>query len=97
MFEVRFSEDAERHLRGLSARAQRIVVTAIEDQLTHQPTLPTRNRKLLRPNPLAAWELRVQEFRVLYNVEEDAVRVLVVAIASKAGNKFIIEGEEYSL
>jgi len=97
MFEIRFSEDAERHLKGLSARVQRIVVGAIEEQLAHQPTVPTRNRKQLRANLLATWELRVQEFRVLYNVDQDVVTVFVVAIAVKEGNTFVIEGEEYPL
>jgi mRNA-degrading endonuclease RelE of RelBE toxin-antitoxin system len=73
------------------------VIQAIEEQLTYQPTVPTRNRKQLRANPLATWELRVQEFRVLYNVDEDIVTVFVVAIAVKDGNKFLIEGEEYPL
>ena len=97
MFEIRMSEDAERHLQGLSARDQRIILAAIEEQLLHQPTTPTKNRKSLRPNLVATWELRVREFRVLYNVEEDVVRVVVVAIAVKEGNKFIVEGEEYLL
>ena len=97
MFEIRFSEDAERHLKALSARDQRIVVAAVEEQLAHQPTMPTRNRKELRPNPVATWELRVQDFRVLYNVDQDIVTVFVVAIAVKEGNKFVIEGEEYPL
>jgi mRNA-degrading endonuclease RelE of RelBE toxin-antitoxin system len=52
---------------------------------------------LLRPNPLGAWELRVQRFRVLYNVDQDTVTVFVVAVAIKEGNRFIIEGEEYVL
>jgi mRNA-degrading endonuclease RelE of RelBE toxin-antitoxin system len=97
MFEIRFSEDAQRHLKALPARDQRIIVDAIEEQLAHQPTVSTRNRKQMRPNPLAVWELRVQTFRVLYNVDEDVIIVLVVAIAVKEGNKFIIEGEEYPL
>lgn len=97
MFEIRFSEDAERHLKAFATRDQRIIVRAIEEQLVHQPAVPTRNRKLLRTNPLAAWELRVQDFRVLYNVEEEVVTVFVVAIATKEGNKFIIDGEEYPL
>jgi hypothetical protein len=53
MFEIRVSEDGERHLKQFSARDQGIIVLAIEEQLTHQPTDPTRNRKLLRENPLA--------------------------------------------
>jgi mRNA-degrading endonuclease RelE of RelBE toxin-antitoxin system len=97
MFEIRFSEDAERHLKAFSARDRGIVFSAIEEQLAHQPTVPTRNRKQLRPNPMATWELRVQEFRVLYNVDEEIVTVLVVAIAVKEGNRFVIEGEEYPL
>lgn len=97
MFEIRFSEDAERHLRGVSARDRRIILRAVEEQLAHQPTVPTRNRKALRPNPLAAWELRVQEFRVLYTVDEDVVTVFVVAVAVKDGNRYLIEGEEYPL
>jgi mRNA-degrading endonuclease RelE of RelBE toxin-antitoxin system len=61
------------------------------------PTVPTRNRRQLRPNPLATWELRVQAFRVLYNVDEDIVTVFIVAVAVKAGHRFIIEGQEYPL
>jgi mRNA-degrading endonuclease RelE of RelBE toxin-antitoxin system len=97
MFEIRFSEDAERHLKAFPARHRRTLIQAIEEQLTYQPTVSTRNRKQLRANPLATWELRVQEFRVLYNVDEDIVTVIVVAIAVKDGNKFLIEGEEYPL
>jgi mRNA-degrading endonuclease RelE of RelBE toxin-antitoxin system len=52
MFEVRVSEDAEGHLKEFSARDQRILLRAIEEQLTHEPTVATRNRKQLRANPL---------------------------------------------
>ena len=97
MFEIRFSEDAERHLKSLPARNRAIVIAAIEEQLVHQPTVPTRNRKLLKPNPLATWALRVQELRMLYNVDLDAKTVLVAAVAIKEGNKFIIDGVEYPL
>jgi hypothetical protein len=34
---------------------------------------------------------------VLYNVDEEIVTVLVVAIAVKEGNRFVIDGEEYPL
>lgn len=97
MYEVRFSEDAERHLKGFSARDRGTILDSVEEQLVHQPTVVTRNRKLLRQNPTAAWELRVQEFRVLYNVEETIVTVFVVAIAVKDGNKYVVEGQEFQL
>jgi len=70
MFKIRISRDAERHLKGLSARSRGI------KQLQHEP----QGVEELRPNPLAAWELRVQAFRVLYNVDEENENVFVVAI-----------------
>ncbi|MBI3821904.1 MAG: type II toxin-antitoxin system RelE/ParE family toxin [Planctomycetes bacterium] len=97
MYEVRLADDAKRHLAAFPARDQRVVLDAIDEQLQHQPTVVTRNRKPLRENPLAEWELRVQRYRVLYNVAEESVTVIVIAIAVKAGNRFNIEGEEYSL
>jgi mRNA-degrading endonuclease RelE of RelBE toxin-antitoxin system len=97
MFEIRVSEDAERHLKALNARDRRIVVDAMKRHLRHQPLVETRNRKPLRENPLAEWELRVQRFRVLYNVAEDVVTVFVVAVAIKQGNQFLIDGVEHRL
>lgn len=60
-YEVRFSGDAERQLDDLDARNRNIILDTIEEQLTRQPGVPTRHRKLLRENPLADWELRVGE------------------------------------
>ena len=51
--EIIFEPDAVEHLEGFSARAQSIVLDQIEVQLTYQPDVETRNRKRLRPNPLA--------------------------------------------
>jgi mRNA-degrading endonuclease RelE of RelBE toxin-antitoxin system len=53
VFEIQFSEDAERHLKQFAKREQSILLDAMEEQLTHQPNAQTRNRKQLRENPLA--------------------------------------------
>jgi mRNA-degrading endonuclease RelE of RelBE toxin-antitoxin system len=59
-FDIEFSEDAERHIKAMSARDRSVVLDAVEQQLTHEPMVETRHRKLLRPKPLAdrsfAWE-----------------------------------------
>jgi mRNA interferase RelE/StbE len=68
-FNITITEDAERQLRGLEARAQRIVEDAVFAKLTNDPTTATRSVKRLRPNPFAEFELRVGTWRVLYNVE----------------------------
>jgi mRNA-degrading endonuclease RelE of RelBE toxin-antitoxin system len=96
-YEVRFSRDAERQLSGLDARDRSILLDAIEDQLTHQPGVPTRHRKLLRENPLADWELRVGEYRVFYDIDGDPGIVMILAIGVKSHNTLRIEGEEIQL
>ena len=94
---IEFSEDAERHLDQLRAYDRSIVIAAIKEQLRHEPAVPTRHRVRLRDTPLASWELRVGDFRIFYNVEEERVTVLIVAVGEKDRNIVRIEGREFSL
>ena len=41
------------------------------------------------------FELRVGEFRVLYNVDVSASEVVLVVVGRKKGNKLIVGGEEF--
>lgn len=64
----------------------------------HEPLRETRNRKQLRPNPIAPWELRVKNTRVFYDVTVDDPGVIsVLAIGIKRGNRLNIEGQEIEL
>ena len=92
-FEIEFSADSERQLSELAARDRRMLLDSIETHLSHEPTTPTNNRKLLRSNPVAAWELRVADFRVFYNVESDRILVIVVALGRKDHNRLTIDGK----
>ena len=92
-FKTAITEDADRQLRSLPAREQRILEAAIQARLEHQPTTPTKAIKRLRPNPLAQYELRAGDLRALYNVEGDEVVILIVG--RKVGNRLIVEGEEF--
>ena len=49
---------------------QRRLLDSLQEQLQHQPEQETRNRKRLRPNELAEWELRIGTFRVFYDVDQ---------------------------
>lgn len=73
-----------------------VTVAAIETQLSLEPLIETRNRKRLRPNPIAPWELRVRSKRVFYEVDQAGV-VTILAIGTKRGNRLYIEGEEIAL
>ena len=92
-FKITITEDADRQLRFLPAREQRILEAAVQARLEHQPTTPTRAIKRLRPNPLAHYELRAGGLRALYNVEGD--EVVIVIVGRKVGNKLVVEGEEF--
>ncbi len=91
-FKITITEDADRQFRSLPAREQRILEAAIQSRLEHEPTKATKAIKRLRPNPFADFELRVGDLRVLYNVDEGEVVLLLVG--RKVGNKLIVEGEE---
>ena len=95
-YEIRFALSAKQQLRAFLVGERAIIVAGIETQLAQEPLVETRNRKRLRPNPIAPWELRVRDMRVFYEVDEPGV-VTVLAIGTKRGNRLYIEGEEVEL
>ena len=95
---VDFSIPALKQLEALRAFERSAVVKAVEVQLIYEPTTQTQNRKPMRPNEMATWELRVGRIRVYYDVKEAPVaKVVVVAIGVKEGNRVYVGGKEASL
>ena len=97
-YRIDYSPDAVDHLRALPVREQRSVVDGVDVQLTDQPTVETRNRKPMRPNPIAPWELRVGQLLVYYEVRDEPEPVVrVLAIGVKDRNVARIGGVEIVL
>lgn len=97
-YTVEFAESVEDHLGALTARDRTAAVAAIERQLTHEPLEETRNRKPLRPNPVAPWELRVGDLRVFYEVTGAGTGVVrILAVGRKQRNVLTIGGKEIRL
>ena len=97
-YEVRFAEDVKKHLLALTLPERSAVLNAIEQQLLHEPLTETRNRKPLRPNPIAPWELRVGSLRVFYEVASgEPGLVRVVAVGKKDRSVLRIAGQEIEL
>ena len=96
-YRIEYSPDAEQHLRALAVRQRVIVLDTIDRQLLHQPQLETRNRKPMRPNPVAPWELRIGTLRVYYDIDERAHRVDVLAIGVKERHRVRIGKEVVEL
>jgi len=89
MFSVDYAEGVAQDLAGLRAYERTRILDQIEEQLAHQPTQETRNKKLLpglKPpwdQELPVWELRVAEYRVFYDVDETEQVVTVRAVRHK--------------
>jgi hypothetical protein len=84
-------------LRSSLLDSKRIVLNAVKVQLRYEPLRETRNRKPLRPNPLAPWELRVGSLRVFYEVdalEPDLVNVLAIGV--KRGIGLSLQARRYT-
>jgi len=69
----------------------------IDSGLKHEPERETRNNKVLRPNRLAERELRIDRFRIFYDIEEASGVIKIEAIGQKRGNRLSIRGEEFQL
>ena len=93
-YTIRFSPETANQLRTLTARQQAVVLDAIDKQLAYEPLLETRNRRPMRPNKLAGWELRVGDLRVYYDVDEEPEGVVHVrAVGIKERNRLRIARE----
>ncbi len=94
---VEYSPPTREHLAALDAGQRARVLDGVDVQLVHHPTLVTRNRKPLQPNPLARFELRIGELRVYYEVDEKRRVVEIRAVGIKDRNRVFIDGEEIEL
>jgi mRNA-degrading endonuclease RelE of RelBE toxin-antitoxin system len=97
-FEITYSPEAIDHLFALTKFEQTKVLDQVDAQLTHQPQIATRKRKLLRPNTIAPWELRIDDLRVFYQVQELPVELVTIkAVGKKSGNQLWIGGVRIDL
>ena len=97
-YRIQYSPATDEHLRALTARQRAMVFDAVDEQLAHQPAIETRNRKPMRPNPLAPWELRIGDLRVYYEIaEEPEAAVTILAVGVKDRNRVLIGGKEIQL
>jgi mRNA-degrading endonuclease RelE of RelBE toxin-antitoxin system len=68
---------------------QRRIIDEIRNQLTTEPSTPSRRRKLLNgvvppwDQERPVWQLRVGAFRVFYDVDQELGEVIVQSVRKK--------------
>jgi mRNA-degrading endonuclease RelE of RelBE toxin-antitoxin system len=101
-FTILYAPITKQHLRTIEPKYYSLIRSTIEQQLTFEPTIETRNRKPLKRPVLfmATWEIRFgpqNQFRVYYDVDLEQGSVSILAIGRKHGNQVSIGGEEIAL
>jgi mRNA-degrading endonuclease RelE of RelBE toxin-antitoxin system len=89
MYEIEYAQDVVEDLAELRAYERARILDSIDLQLRYNPTRQTRNKKILvglipsweHVEPV--WQLRIGEYRVFYDVDEEATVVIVRAIRHK--------------
>ena len=97
MFTIEYTEQAIADLSWFKKYEQNEILNGIDQQLRYEPTVETRNRKRLRPNASADWELRLSDVRVLYNVDDQVQIVEIQRIGEKRRNAFFFQGRKEEL
>ena len=88
-FTLKIMPSALKELQGIGVFYRRQIAQAIDDQLYHQATTPTRHRKIFQVTEASfafeppLWELRIGDFRVFYDVDEPTQTVYVRAVREK--------------
>jgi hypothetical protein len=101
-FLISYDVKVKEHLLAIEKRYHSLIRTTIEEQLSYDADLETRNRKpLMRDVEFEAdWELRFgpdNRFRAFYALDAAEHSVLVLAVGVKRGSKLSIGGEEIQL
>ena len=93
VFTISYVESVTEDLAGIRAFERRLLLDRIEQQLSHEPNRATKNRKILSgltppwEHIPPVWELRVNQYRVFYDVDESAGQVFVRAVRYKPPHK----------
>jgi mRNA-degrading endonuclease RelE of RelBE toxin-antitoxin system len=95
-FFIRLTDSAFEDLDYFRKKERRLIADGIALFLTRDADVETRRRKPLRPNPLAPWELRIDDYRVFYDFEGDN-GVKIVAVGHKEHNDLYIRGIKVEL
>ena len=101
-FSIVYAPQLKTHIKAIERKYHSLIRRTIEDQLTYNPDVETKNKKpLKRPVELGAeWEIRFgpdNRFRVFYEVDRENRQIYVLALGVKKENRLFLGKEEIPL
>jgi mRNA-degrading endonuclease RelE of RelBE toxin-antitoxin system len=94
-YRISITPDAREDIRYFKVYEQRIINDGISRFLTQDALVETNRRKPLDLNEVSSWELRIDTYRVFYDVEDTIV--YIVAVGHKEHNELFIRGKRVIL
>jgi mRNA-degrading endonuclease RelE of RelBE toxin-antitoxin system len=83
-YEIRYAAEAADDIRSLRKFDQRKVLAGVELHLAHQPRLESKSRIKAMVQPFwSQYRLRIDDFRVYYDVTDEPRRVNVLRVLQK--------------
>jgi len=83
-YAIDFEPDALKELKTLRKADQVKIVAAIQHYLTYEPTRQSKSRiKRLRSGTQPPYRLRIDEYRIYYDVLAEAMLVIIYGIVIK--------------
>lgn len=83
-YEIRYAAEAVADLRAMRPFDRRIVLEGIELHLLHQPHFVSKSRIKLMAQPFwSQYRLRINDFRIYYDVDDSGRVVNVLRILTK--------------
>ena len=83
-YEIVLTDTAKEHYRGLNALGRSLIKKGLKDHLAHEPMKLSRSRiKRLREMEHPEYRLRLDPYRVFYDVSSRAVVVLAIVPKDK--------------
>jgi mRNA-degrading endonuclease RelE of RelBE toxin-antitoxin system len=83
-YEIRYADEAAADIRALRAFDKRKILDGIETHLTYQPKVVSRSRIKAMVQPFwSQFRLRIEDFRVYYDVADEDRRVYVLRVLAK--------------
>jgi addiction module RelE/StbE family toxin len=93
-YEIILAPEAVQDLKLLDSYQRAKIKDMIEVHLRHEPTKTSKSRiKRLRGLRRPQYRLRIDDFRIFYDIEENRVEILAIILKSKAAEWFKKAGE----
>ena len=90
---IEFVRDATDELRGLRKTDQVKVLDQIDRHLTYEPARQSKSRiKRLRAKTFPPYRLRVDKFRIYYDIDEPNLVVMVYGVVRKDQSEAWLRG-----